>query len=57
MSLHAETISALEGSYHTSGNIYAVVAVITVILLGLFVYLIRLDRKLGRLEQDLKEKA
>jgi hypothetical protein len=53
VSVQAETISALEGSYHTSGNIYAVVAVIGVTLIGLFIYLIRLDRKLSRMEKDI----
>jgi CcmD family protein len=33
------------------GKIYVVMAVAVVILTGLFVYLIRLDRKLGRLEK------
>jgi CcmD family protein len=33
------------------GKIYVVMAVAVVILAGLFVYLIRLDRKLSRLEK------
>lgn len=36
------------------GKIYVVLAVAVVILTGLFVYLIRLDRKLSRLEKGEK---
>lgn len=38
-----------------SGKIYVVVLVILIILSGLLAYLVRLDRKVGRLEQELKE--
>jgi len=38
-----------------SGKIYVVVAVIAVVLTGLLVYLISLDRKIGRLERELKD--
>ncbi|ALD21792.1 CcmD family protein [Hymenobacter sp. DG25A] len=37
-----------------SGKIYVVVAVIVVLLGGLFAYLISLDRKLTRLEKEVK---
>jgi CcmD family protein len=36
----------------SNGRIYVVVAVVVVILLGLFLYLIRLDRKISRLEKE-----
>lgn len=36
----------------SNGKIYVVVAVVVVILLGLFIYLWRLDRKISRLEKD-----
>lgn len=36
----------------SNGKIYVVVAVLMIILAGLFVYLIRLDRKLSRLEKS-----
>jgi hypothetical protein len=36
----------------TSGKIYVVVLVILVILAGLILYLIRLDRKIGKLEAE-----
>lgn len=38
-----------------SGKIYVVVAVIAVVLTGLLIYLISLDRKLGRLEKEVKD--
>ena len=36
------------------GKIYVVVAVIVTVLAGLILYLIRLDRKVSKLEQQLK---
>ncbi|RSK40186.1 CcmD family protein [Hymenobacter perfusus] len=38
-----------------SGKIYVVVAVITVVLAGLLFFLISLDRKLTRLEKEVRE--
>jgi len=38
-----------------SGKIYVVVAVIAVVLTGLLVYLISLDRKIGRLEREMRD--
>jgi len=34
------------------GKIYVLVAIVLTILLGLFAYLIRLDRKLAKLEKE-----
>ncbi len=39
----------------SNGKIYVVVAVLTTILLGLFAYLFRLERKLNRLEKEIEE--
>ena len=36
------------------GKIYVVMAVAVTILVGLFVYIIRLDRKISRLEKHVK---
>ena len=36
----------------SNGRIYVVVAVILVILIGLFLYLLRLDRKISRMEKE-----
>lgn len=38
-----------------SGKIYVVVAVVITIFAGLIVYLIRLDKKVSRLEKDLTD--
>ncbi|MCB2409931.1 CcmD family protein [Hymenobacter lucidus] len=38
-----------------NGKIYVVVAVIAVVLAGLLAFLISLDRKVGRLEKELKD--
>ena len=46
-----EMADALRGS----GKIYVVVAVVTVVLAGLLAFLISLDRKVGRLERELKD--
>jgi CcmD family protein len=39
-----------------SGKLFVVVAVLAVIMTGLFVYLFILDRKVQRLEKQLEEK-
>lgn len=36
----------------SNGRIYVVVAVVVVILLGLFLYLLRLDKKISKLEKN-----
>ena len=36
----------------SSGKIYVVVAVLLTVLIGLFIYLIRLDKKISRLEKE-----
>lgn len=38
----------------SNGKIYVVVAVIVTILLGLFIYLANLDRKISKMEKELK---
>ena len=39
----------------SSGKIYVVVGVLVIILVGLFVYLISIDRKIGRVEKSIEE--
>jgi hypothetical protein len=39
-----------------NGRIYVVVAVMVTILLGLILYLVRIDRKLTRIEKDIHPK-
>lgn len=50
-----ETIEMAD-ALRASGKIYVVVMVVTVILVGLILYLIRLDKKVGRLEKDFSDK-
>ncbi len=38
------------------GKIWVVVAVIAAVFTGIIIYLIRLDRQIGKLEKDVKEK-
>jgi CcmD family protein len=38
----------------SNGKIYVVVAVLTTIFIGIILYLIRLDRKLSKLEKETK---
>lgn len=38
----------------SSGKIYVVVLVLVIILTGLFIYLVSLDRKIGKLEKEIK---
>ena len=40
----------------TYGKIFVVVAVLAVILTGVFVYLFFIDRKVGKLEREIREK-
>jgi uncharacterized integral membrane protein len=42
-------------TFFTSGKMPVVISVIGVILLGFFIYLFLLDRKIGRLENQLKK--
>jgi len=37
------------------GKIFVVVAVLSVILIGIFVFLFVMDRKIGKLEKEIKD--
>ena len=39
------------------GKIFVVVAVLAVILVGIFVYLFTIDRKVRKLEKEIEEKS
>ncbi|MCW3086746.1 MAG: CcmD family protein [Sediminibacterium sp.] len=52
LSAHAQATNAeAMDVMRSNGKIYVVVAVVVTVLLGLFLYLINLDRKIGRLEK------
>ena len=50
--LHAQDGSNMGDTMRSNGRIYVVITVILVILAGLFLYLIRLDRKMSKLEKN-----
>ena len=41
-------------TFRAEGKIYVVVAIISVILAGLFAYLFSLDRKISKIEKEIK---
>ncbi|WP_222840552.1 CcmD family protein [Hymenobacter puniceus] len=57
--LHAAAQTAdspeMADTFRADGKIYVVVAVITVVLAGLLALLVSLDRKVSRLERELKD--
>jgi hypothetical protein len=51
----AQTDSTTNGStdfMRSNGKIYVVVAVVVVIVLGIFIYLMNLDKKISKLEKN-----
>jgi hypothetical protein len=47
---------AMADKFRADGKIYVVIAVMTVLFSGMLTYVILLDRKLTKLEKELKEK-
>jgi CcmD family protein len=45
-----------ENPFYSNGKIYVVVTVLSIIFTGIFIYLIRIDRRLKKTEKELKEK-
>ncbi len=50
----AQNNTAMADTMRSNGRIYVVVAVMTTILLGLILYVFRLDRKISKLEKETK---
>lgn len=48
------TLLVNNASLYTSGKIYVVVIVIAIVLIGFFIYLFNLDRKLKTIEKKIK---
>jgi len=44
-------------TFRSEGKIYVVLGTILIILFGLFAYLLRTDRKIKKLEEEIKEKS
>lgn len=51
---NAQADVEMADQFRADGKIYVVIAVISIILIGLFVYLFRLDRKITDLENRFK---
>ena len=51
--LNAQPV-AMADKMRESGKIYVVVAVLLIIMVGLIAYLISIDKKVGKLEKELK---
>ncbi|MFT3702265.1 MAG: CcmD family protein [Agriterribacter sp.] len=49
---YAQEKVEMADAMRSNGKIYVVVTVLTVILIGLFVFLISIDRKVSRLEKN-----
>lgn len=52
----AAPISPLEQTMYNSGKIWVVVAVAAVILVGIFAYLVRVDRAVSHLEEEMNQR-
>lgn len=52
---HAQDAAMADG-LRSEGKIYVVVLIIMIVLFGLIAYLFLMDRKLNKLEQQVKEK-
>lgn len=47
----------MEELMFSSGKIYVVVGVVSIILTGIFTYLIWIDRKVAKMEKEIKDKS
>jgi len=54
VNLQAQQQVEMADQLRSDGKIYVVVAVVSIILLGILLYLIRMDVKITRLEKELK---
>lgn len=52
LSANAQEKVEMADTMRSNGRIYVVVAVVITILLGLILYLVRLDRKISKLEKE-----
>lgn len=43
-------------AFRSDGKIYVVIAVILIILFGMFFYLFRLDKRIDKIENNIKDK-
>ena len=45
-----------ENPFYSNGKIYVVVTVLSIIFIGIILYLIRIDKRLRKTEKELKQK-
>ncbi len=50
--VHTQAAAWYEETMYSSGKIYVVVAVVVVVLIGIFTYLILMDKRLKKLEEQ-----
>jgi CcmD family protein len=55
VSVRAQQNVEMADTLRSEGKIYIVVAVIAIIFVGIVIYMISLDRKLTKLEKEIKE--
>jgi FtsH-binding integral membrane protein len=57
ISVCAQQTSSVEmaDAFRADGKIYVVITVVAIILIGLFIYLISLDKKIGKMEKEYNE--
>lgn len=53
--LYAQQEVEMADTLRTEGKIYVIVGIILIVLAGLFVYLFLLDRKVSRIEREVKK--
>lgn len=51
----AQELTTLEEYMYSSGKMNVVIMVVFIILVGLYIYLFRMDRKLKQLEEEVKK--
>lgn len=45
-----------ENPFYSNGKIYVVVSVLSIIFIGIIIFLIRIDRRLTKMEKEIKDK-
>ena len=56
MTIQSAFASGMEEFFYASGKIYVVIGVVAIVLVGLCLYLIMMDRKVKRLEEEVERR-
>jgi CcmD family protein len=54
--LNAQTNSEILETFYSEGKIWVVIAVFSIIVIGIGIYLFSIDKKITRIENELKDK-